>query len=427
MKRIFVLFLFLSLFLSGCSLFGGSENSDEKINLFSSGLLAVELDDKWGYVDENGDVAIELVYDNAGAFYGKSAIVELNNEMKLINNKGENLLDKSYEKLFRDENTGNIFYFSNERWGLMDETGEILTDALYEEVNEFQDSRALVMSGDKYGFIDQKGKNVVSLKYDDGRTFSNGLASVKNNEKWGYIDEDGEIVIDFFYDTAYSFDEYGNAIVKIDEVYSLIDKDNNKIISNVDKIKGEGPLYAVENDDVYTIYNQEGERINNLTFEYVWYTEDYIVNAEDDEENDMVYLFDEDGKVSRSGLYDDVSYGYIANSSKIEVVFIEYDEDYLNIYIDNSQYRIKGDDIGQVYTDKFVVEKDEKYGIVNQDDEIILEFLYDYLVFTDDGFLIFVINEKFGIMDKNFDKIMIASYEALNPYYNITSLANYYF
>jgi len=30
-------------------------------------------------------------------------------------------------------------------------------------------------------------------------------------------------------------------------------------------------------------------------------------------------------------------------------------------------------------------------------------------------------------MNKNFDKIMTASYEELNPYYNITSLGNYYF
>jgi len=42
--------------------------STDRINLFSNGLLAVEIDGKWGYVNTKGDIVIQALYDEAQHF-----------------------------------------------------------------------------------------------------------------------------------------------------------------------------------------------------------------------------------------------------------------------------------------------------------------------------------------------------------------------
>ena len=43
---------------------------------FSEGLALVRLENKWGFIDKNGQIIIPLEYEEAGIFYEKLAPVE---------------------------------------------------------------------------------------------------------------------------------------------------------------------------------------------------------------------------------------------------------------------------------------------------------------------------------------------------------------
>lgn len=59
----------------------------------------------------------------------------------------------------------------------------------------------------KWGFIDDRGELVIEASFDDVGPFSEGLATVNLEGKWGYIDTRGEIIIDPAYKSAWAFHE----------------------------------------------------------------------------------------------------------------------------------------------------------------------------------------------------------------------------
>lgn len=64
----------------------------------------------------------------------------------------------------------------------------------------FSDGMAVVMRDEKYGFIDQTGEIAIPLDYDGAENFSEGLARVWRNGKCGMIDMEGNVVIPLEYE-----------------------------------------------------------------------------------------------------------------------------------------------------------------------------------------------------------------------------------
>ncbi|HEC1758418.1 TPA: WG repeat-containing protein [Campylobacter lari] len=54
----------------------------------------------------------------------------------------------------------------------------------------------------KYGFIDKQGNLVIEAKYDVINDFNEGLARVELNEEYGFIDKQGNLVIETEYDVV---------------------------------------------------------------------------------------------------------------------------------------------------------------------------------------------------------------------------------
>jgi hypothetical protein len=415
MKKVWVIFL-LVFFLVGCK-----SGTAESLELFSEGLLAVEANNKWGYINNKGEIVIDLLYDDAGAFYGNAAIVEIGSKMQLINKKGQNVLDKSFDVLYRDETTFNLIYKENNKWGLMDDSGKKLTEALYDELNVFSYGLSRVRSGDLYGFIDKKGKTVVSLAYDDALSFSNGLAAVEKDGLWGYINTKGNVEIELKYLDANSFDAYGNALIENSGnlPYHIIDKDE-KILMSGDYISGTGPLYGVRIGEDYYLHKADGKKFIEQKYTNLWSMSNYYANVEIDYSDDLNVWFTDKGQIFKSAEYNISDYEeYTYKGNVIEALVVE-DDKYLDIHTLDKSYRLEADYLSQIIEkEQFIVEKSDKYGIIDKDGKIILEFLYDFLIKTDDGYIIFVVGEKIGFMDKSFKTILSATYDDINPTYNI--------
>jgi hypothetical protein len=415
MKKV-IAFVLLAFFLVGCS-----RSQVESLELFSEGLLAVESNNKWGYINNKGEIVIDLLYDDAGAFYGNSAIVKIGTKMHLINKKGQNVLDNSFDVLYRDESTGNLIYKDNGKWGLMNESGKKLTEALYDKVNTFSDGLSSVKSGSLYGFIDAKGKTIVSLTYDDSKSFSNGLAAVKKDGFWGYINTKGNVAIELKYLEAYSFDQFGNARIKNTGTipFHIINKNENILMSG-DSIWGSGPLYGVRLGSDYYLHKQDGKKFVEQKYTNIWTVENYFANVEVNGEDDLNVWFTDKGQVHKSFEYDISDYDtYVFKKNITEALVVE-DGKYLDVHLLQKSYRLEADYLSQIIDkEQFIVERSNKYGIIDKDGKIILEFLYDYLGKTDDDYIVFFVGDKFGFMDRNYKTILSATYDDVNPTYNI--------
>lgn len=178
---------------------------------FSDGLALVVKEDadgneKFGFIDQAGQVVVPLEYDDARSFSDGLAYVT------------------------KRDADGNFKY------GFIDQTGQVVIPLEYDNASSFSNGLAVVAKRDadgnrKYGFIDQAGQVVIPLEYDGAISFSDGLAAVRINEKWGYIDTTGQVVIPLEYDQVGMFsDGLAATLTYTDFKLGFIDKTGQLII-----------------------------------------------------------------------------------------------------------------------------------------------------------------------------------------------------
>ncbi len=186
---------------------------------FSDGMAAVCRGGNWGYIDTKGNEVIPCQFsstfdlDNERADYGffrdngyirnfseglvavaketSGAKANYDRQLKwgFMNREGKLVVDYLYDNVY-DFSEGLAYVMSDSFNGFIDATGRqvINTTGRFQPANDgqgcsFSQGRACMMlasdDGDvKYGFIDRKGNVAIAFTYADARNFSEGLAMV---------------------------------------------------------------------------------------------------------------------------------------------------------------------------------------------------------------------------------------------------------
>ncbi len=220
----------------------------DDIDDFEGGIARVELDDKYGFVDQQGNVLVPVIYNKVRYF--SESLAPVNNGFD-YNNKGEwGYADKSGRivipigfKMAGAFSGGKaLVKFDEDRYGFINKQGK--------EIRSLTDKNGIryflgsgwyhfyeVTVDGKIGFYDDNGDEIIPIKYDDFKTtyngglFSkNGLIAVSLNGKWGFVDENDQAVVPFIYEALDHFDDDGPASVKLDGKWGYIDAKGNVVI-----------------------------------------------------------------------------------------------------------------------------------------------------------------------------------------------------
>ncbi|MEO0683827.1 MAG: WG repeat-containing protein, partial [Cyanobacteria bacterium J06649_11] len=89
------------------------------------------------------------------------------------------------EKIINDPSLLILFEFNNgiaiakksNKYGVVNISGQLITDIKYDYVEQFSCDLALVKNHSRYGYINVRGKEVIDLKYIEAKSFSNDYAS----------------------------------------------------------------------------------------------------------------------------------------------------------------------------------------------------------------------------------------------------------
>jgi hypothetical protein len=169
---------------------------------FSEGLAVAydNAEEKYGFIDRNGQFIIEPMYDEAAPFsegLARVAVVE-DGEQKLafIDRAGRFAIrprfNTDYDFLRNSTNfSEGLASLSEglrpsvteaERFVYIDKNGEIVLPTQFFYAGPFHEGRAIVYDAtmNKWGYIDRKGKTAIPLQYDSVSDFSDGLACVVN-------------------------------------------------------------------------------------------------------------------------------------------------------------------------------------------------------------------------------------------------------
>lgn len=258
----------------------------------------------------------------------------------LINDKTVDVLPPIFESLTFLDN-GLYKFKSNDRYGLVDNTGTIILQNKYHGIGKFKDDLACVQlnieSGDSYadsklyGYIDLHGNEVLPVEYEFiGKRFNNRVVIMKGGEWWlfgiddykltafpgvaylgpcvsddlckvniggqydkeknrvtggqfGYCSIDGKTVIEIVYDSAYNFSE-GLAAVKRNGKWGFINTFGEVVVpckyDEVDSSYKDGSGRLTKGQEVF-VFDCNGNLMESYTKEE-YEEDDYYQTYDDD-------------------------------------------------------------------------------------------------------------------------------------------------
>ncbi len=175
---------------------GDAENKYEGIGTwYNENFIRVRQNDKWGFINPNGEIVIKAEFDKVHNFDEKGFAA-----VALSNNTSES--SKNQEKI---------------KWGFIDTTGKVIASPQFDEVHTFDTNGfASVSKDNKWGFIDMTGKVIVTPQFDRVRKFDkSGFAPVYKGDKWGFVNTTGEIAITPQFCSIDDFD--ANGLIEVEE------------------------------------------------------------------------------------------------------------------------------------------------------------------------------------------------------------------
>jgi WG containing repeat len=230
----------------------------------------------------------------------KTVIVpaKYNGKYGAINSKGKWLIEPTFDSINNFYN-GFADTYKNGKQGLINTKGKLVIDYKYDFIGLVENHRVLVRTENHYNFADLEGNLISKIPLSDAEDFSEELASVQFNEngKWGYIDVKGDLKIDTLFSLAYEF-KNGLAEVEIETIdttksvnadyivltpkfYDCTINKSGKIIDTIKYIKKKRnfPLIGSANSNTLGKLNRFGDTIMQKKYrafgypqgKYMWY------------------------------------------------------------------------------------------------------------------------------------------------------------
>lgn len=187
---------------------------DLRNNELREGFYRVSLNGKFGFVNEEGVLVIECIYEGAASFYDGVAWVRLHGKWGVIDKNGNVIIDFIYQihkalewQGFRD---GVCIIVFHKKFGVINKTGNIIIDFIYDEIvrqrtSGFFEARIKTdnwkpdSKGDFYknyqndilnlrrSLFDISGKGIIHDYFGDIPDFEDGLLKITE----GYVDKNG--------------------------------------------------------------------------------------------------------------------------------------------------------------------------------------------------------------------------------------------
>lgn len=395
-------------------------------------------DGKYGVISAKGDILVEPEYDSIkipnpekGVF-----ICDKENNTIILNENGEEIL-KQYKEVSAIPINGIISnlpyekrvlkYKKDEKYGLIDYNGKVITKAIYDEVKglENKESELLVKKDGKYGVVNDKGVKLINEEYDsivadgyyteeDKYALSGYIISNKTNNgyRYGYINYKLERLLKTDYNEVSRILEITNG----QDVYIIASKNgkygvvkNNKTVINYDYQDIEydvtNNLLKLQRNLKYGVSDITGKSVLPVKYKELEFKGLYIQTLEDN--NQEYSYFNSEGNEIKEPKYTTVLKTNEAN------YYITINKDGLYGIINKDKKELlenKYNYLEYLFDEYFIAAKDDgNLGIINVKDSILVDFKYEVLQKIQDTNVIEakVLKEnKSELYGKNMEKVL---------------------
>lgn len=456
MKKVFAVIFAIIFIIMFIVTIKGLLSKDRKTSkIISKSYFVSYKDDKWGVIDEAGNDVIDPSY--------KDMIVVPNNKMavfictydvdyetgdyktKALNEKNQEIFTEysKIEAIQNKDKNDNLWYEQNVlkvqkdgKYGLINLTGKQVIPVEYDEIvpvlgveNSFR-----VQKDGKYGIVNNEGKIVIEPQYAFidvlGKDNKSGFIIKNDKGKYGIVDYSNSQILEAKYDSIEKV--YGNDlyVVTVSGKQKIVNKNNEDVLtSGFESIKQilsrqENAVIFVKSGK-YGIMDLTGKILIDAKYDSIEESKTgmFIVKK-----SDKYGIIDLNGTEKISFVYNSISYNekadiYIAeddnfnanvlnNNLEIKVTGI-----LLDLNVDKGFIKLRVDDSYKYYNFKFeekqeievfpnrtlfLSKKDGKYGCVDKNGKVIVDYIYDDATEQNDyGYIAVKKDGKWGSIDSN--------------------------
>lgn len=352
---------------------------------------------QYGVIDTKGNIIVETKYsDLIIPNPSKDIFVcKENGKTKVINSKNKELYTK-YENV-------EAIQLKN-----------IASELMYEK------SILKVQKNGKYGLVDLNGKEILATNYSsiEALPYREGSVLIKKDDKCGIANMNGtevikceydKIVIDNYYTDVDKY-KYSGYIVgnKTQDGYrygyisykgkKLLNNEYNEII-RMTEIKDKDNIYLISAKNGQYGLTKNGKELTSNEYQSMTYEID--MNVIIVEKNQKYGAIDTEGKIIIPVQYDEINvngmYMYAKNAQGIIVL----DSTGKEVNTNSNSYKYSTEN-EKYYITIINSEDEEKYGVVDKNDNKIIEEKYSYIGYLfGDYFIASDNNKKLGIIDFN--------------------------
>ena len=339
----------------------------------------------FGYTDSIGKWLIEPTYDDAGFFYNGIAGVEQNGKLGLINKKNEQIVDFIFDEIETDKEL--FVVSSNDHLGIINRNSDFIFDTIFEDISILDEGFICAQKDSLYAFYDRNGKPLTQEVYDDVLNFKNGVCPVSINGQKGLLNKDMKLLIPCMYEGINIYSDSTFITINKDELRQLRNA-NGKII-NDSLFQEIHPLvngFAIcKKDNRIGYLNHKGVQIiGNIYEAFIDY--DILGNFNNGiavvSKGQKFGIIDTTGQFVLKPTHDFIkSLGrYYGIQKKDKWTLI------------NSSFETISDNdfesINMLRNKSFLIENDGRYGVMDQELNVIIECLYASISEIDDFLII---------------------------------------
>lgn len=427
--------------------------------------ISVFKNGKFGVINSKGEEIINATYDNILIIPDATQDVFLYNENLNLSNKtySSGVINKQGKKLFTEydrvdalqsvDSNGNVIYsnkvlkfYKDGKYGLISFSGTVLVDAIYDDIQSLPQTTnvLLTIKNSKKGLIDSAGSIIIENEYSDisllTNNYENGFIVKNDAGRYGVITFAKKKVLDTVYSEIKHVYGSGYYVVKTSSnEMKLIDADGNSKLSGKfdDVLSIDNEYVVIKKGNKYQVVDLEGN-IKLKDYDYIEYIFDTYYIAKKgttygivDINNEVKVDFKYKNIVYRKdagfieGNVDDLKSDLISSSFEVKVTGIisEVNESlgYIKVKVDGDykyyNLRFEEKNIKDILKTNtlFSSEKDGKFGFVNKDGQVIVDYIYDDVTEENAfGYIGVKKDGKWGVIDYNGKVIMEPSLELKN-------------
>ena len=427
-------------------------------NLSSRTYFLINKDNRWGVMDNNSKIVVEPTYteaiiipdDKKDIFICTYDVSEDGTyKTRVLNNKGKEIFTE-YNTVYALENydeNNTLWYESNVlkvekngKFGLINFSGKEILNCNYEDIYTLKGitNSIITVKDEKKGVVNNTGNILIENKYEEIKSLGKDtrMYIVKEDEKYGI---DG--ILECKYEEILPLNNKEIFCIKEDDEYKIINKEQENVFTekfdNIQTIKDNIIVYSYKND--YSAYNVSTNEKLAKTYKELTYTANGLFINKENDKYGIINIKGEEkisAEYSNINYYEDVEMYELEKENESENIILNRELDELTKGIINTTNAEKGyikiwTETGYKYFDLtgeekkeseilsknnlFLDKKDNKYGFIDKDGNVIVEYIYDDAREQNDyGYSAIKQNGLWGAINKKGEIICKPQYDLSN-------------